>query len=375
MNIDFNKPYLTGNETKYITDAVNNGQLSGNGSYTKKCQLFFEKKYNFKKTLLTTSCTDALEMCAMLLDINQGDEIIIPSYTFVSTALAFIREGASIVFADSSDINPNIDVNTIEKLITKKTIALVVVHYAGIAVDMDAIMKLSDKYNIKVIEDAAHAIDSNYKDKALGGIGHLGTFSFHETKNIISGEGGMLIINDEKFIKRAEIIWEKGTNRAAFYRGEIDKYNWVDKGSSFLPSEAIACFLYAQLENIDKIQKKRKEIWNKYFVGLQDIKYKIKLPIIPEYATNNGHMFYLVTNSLDERTQLINFLKERNIESVFHYLALHNSPYYNKIKGIKINLPLSELYTDRLLRLPMFYELEEKEINKVINSIIEFYNV
>jgi dTDP-4-amino-4,6-dideoxygalactose transaminase len=373
MKIPFNKPYLTGKEAHYIYQAVYSGQLSGNGTYTKKCQSFFEEHYGFKKTLLTTSCTDALEMCAMLVNIEPGDEVIVPSYTFVSTALAFVRQGAKIIFADSRQDGPNIDIDKIESHITEKTKAIVVVHYAGVSVDMDKVMALSEKYNIKIVEDAAQAVESYYKGKPLGGIGHLGTFSFHETKNVISGEGGLLIINDEELIDRAEVIWEKGTNRASFFRGEVNKYGWVDIGSSFLPSETVAGFLYAQLENIKEIQNKRVWNWNKYNDGLQLIKDKVGLPFIPEYATNNGHMYYLITDSIDERSRLIDFLKERDIHSVFHYLSLHKSPYHLK-NNEEVELPMSDYYTDRLLRLPMFYSLEVKEIEKVINSVLDFYN-
>lgn len=373
MKIPFNKPYLTGKETEYITKAVNSGHISGNGIYTKKCQLFFEEKYGFRKTLLTTSCTDALEMCAMLLNVESGDEVIVPSYTFVSTALAFVRQGAKIVFADSMIETPNIDVDKIESLITDKTKAIVVVHYAGVAVDMDKVMGLSEKYNIKIVEDAAQAIESYYKGQPLGGIGHLGTFSFHETKNIISGEGGLLIINDESLLNRAEIIWEKGTDRASFFRGEINKYGWVDIGSSFLPSEIVAGFLFAQLENIKKIQSKRIWNWNKYLDGLQPIKKRVVLPKIPEYASNNGHMFYIVTSSEMERNNLIGFLKKKEIHSVFHYLSLHMSPYFLE-RNEKIDLPISDFYTERLLRLPMYYELTGVDIEKIIKAILEFYN-
>lgn len=374
MKIPFNKPFLTGKETYYIEDAVYSGHLSGNGKYTKKCQVFFEKKYKFKKTLLTTSCTDALEMCAMLLHIKEGDEVIIPSYTFVSTALAFVRQGAKIVFADSCKSQPNIDVDILEPLITEKTKAIVVVHYAGVAVEMDKIMQLANKYNLYVVEDAAQGIDSYYKNKPLGGIGHLGVFSFHETKNIISGEGGLLIINDEKFIERAEVLWEKGTNRASFFRGEINKYGWVDTGSSFLPSELTAAFLFAQLENIEEIQKKRIYNWNQYYNGLLSLaqSQKLKIPVITENATNNGHMFYVICNSEKERSGLIEFLKEKNIYSVFHYISLHSSSYYSSIHGER-ELPLSDFYSDHLLRLPMYYELTESSINDIVNSIKEYY--
>jgi len=373
-NIGFNKPYLTGNETKYIELAVASSKISGNGLYTQKCQRFFEEKYSIKKALLTTSCTDALEMCAILLDIKKGDEVIMPSYTFVSTANAFVLRGAKIVFADSKNENPNIDELKIEPLITKKTKAIVVVHYAGITCNMDIIMAMAKKYNLFVIEDAAQAIDSYYKDRPLGSIGHLATFSFHETKNIISGEGGLLAINDERFIERAEIIWEKGTNRSAFFRGEIDKYDWIDVGSSFLPSEIVAAFLWAQLENIEDIHAKRKSIWNSYFEGLTYLENegKIKLPFIPEYATNNAHIFYLICKNLEERTALIAYLKNHNICAVFHYQSLHKSPYYkNKYKGS--TLLNSDNFSETLLRLPMYYELSEKEQSKIITLIKAFY--
>lgn len=372
--IPFNKPYLTGNETLYIELAVKSGKISGNGDFTKKCQDFFETRYGFKKCLLTTSCTDALEMCAMLIDCNANDEIIIPSYTFVSTALAFTRQGAKIIFADSLPDNPNIDVTKIESLITEKTKAIVVVHYAGIAVDMDVVMEIALKYNLIVIEDAAQAIDSYYKGKSLGSIGHLAAFSFHETKNIISGEGGLLAINDEKYIERSEIIWEKGTNRASFFRGEINKYGWVDTGSSFLPSEIIAAFLWAQLENLDAIQSKRKNIWDKYYNELKVLEERnnIKLPKIPKYATNNAHMMYIVFNNLNQRTKLISQLKEQNIHAVFHYISLHKSEYY-ATNNIVPTLPNSDFYTDNLLRLPFYFELTDQQQRKIIESIILFF--
>ena len=372
--ITFNKPYLTGKETAYICEAVRMMQLSGNGEFTKRCQSFFEKKYGFKKCLLTTSCTDALEMAAMLCNLQKGDEVIVPSYTFVSSALAFVREGAKIVFADSMSENPNIDANQIEALITPRTKVIVPVHYAGVACDMDAIMNIAEKHNLIVVEDAAQAIDSYYKGRLLGTIGHLSTFSFHETKNIISGEGGMLCINDERFTARAEIIWEKGTNRAKFFRGEIDKYNWVDTGSSFLPSEIIAAFLWAQIESIEQIQQKRKSLWEKYYELLSPLaeKQKIKLPQIPDYATNNGHLFYLVCNSLQERTMLINELKKHDILAVFHYQSLHKSDYYSASHDGRILLN-SDRYTDCLVRLPMYYELQNSDIERICNVIAELY--
>jgi dTDP-4-amino-4,6-dideoxygalactose transaminase len=368
MIIPFNKPYLTGKETHYIYEAVNSHKLSGNGMFTKKCQQFLEEKYKFKKALLTTSCTDALEMAAMLANIKPGDEVIIPSFTFVSTALAFVREGATIVFADSYSNNPNLDAEAIEALITDKTKAIVPVHYAGVACDMDKIMQLANKYNLLVIEDAAQAIDSYYTGadgvkRALGSIGHLAAFSFHETKNIISGEGGMLAINDERFINRAEIIWEKGTNRAEFFRGEVNKYGWVDTGSSFLPSEITAAFLWAQLENMNDIQTKRKSIWDYYHDKLKNSSLPFSLPALPHYATNNAHMFYLVFSDLEQRTTAINKLKEQGVLAVFHYLSLHSSPYYQE-KYHGNTLPNSDKFTDCLLRLPLYYDLTEADLEK-----------
>ena len=378
--IPFNKPYLTGKEMQYIEDAVKSGKISGNGLFTKKCQEFFEKEFGFKKTLLTTSCTDALEMAAILADIKEGDEVIVPSFTFVSTALAFVRQGADIVFADSYSNNPNIDADQLEALITEKTKAIVVVHYAGVACDMDKIMSIANKHGIIVIEDAAQAIDSYYisKDgtkKALGSIGHLSAFSFHETKNIISGEGGMLCINDDRFIQRAEIIWEKGTNRSQFFRGEVDKYSWVDTGSSFLPSEIISAFLWAQIENMKDIQDKRIKIWNRYYEGLSSFEpvsiKKPKLPLVPEYATNNAHMFYLVCDNVDDRTRFIQHLKNKGILSVFHYLSLHKSSYYEKYSTRKSELPNSDMFSDCLVRLPLFYELTDEQVEYIINTIKE----
>jgi dTDP-4-amino-4,6-dideoxygalactose transaminase len=373
--IPFNKPYLTGKETQYIEDAVASGKISGNGIFTQKCQRFFEDKYRFKKVLLTTSCTDALEMCAILANIESGDEVIIPSYTFVSTALAFVRQGAKIVFADSYSDNPNIDAEKIENLITPKTKAIVVVHYAGIACDMEKIMNTAERYNLLVIEDAAQAIDSFYtfsngERKALGSIGHLGAFSFHETKNIISGEGGMLTINDEKYIDRAEIIWEKGTNRSQFFRGEINKYGWVDTGSSFLPSEIISAFLWAQLENIEDIQKKRLEIWNYYYDNLKNLSF-LKLPKIPEYATNNAHMFFVICENLTVRSELISLLKKNDVLAVFHYLSLHKSDFY-KDKHEGKPLENSDNFEDCLLRLPLYYELTNEQLKHITDVINTF---
>ncbi len=374
IQIPFNKPHLTGKETHYIYEAVGSGKLSGNGIFTQRCQQFFEQKYGFAKCLLTTSCTDALEMAAMLCNIEPGDEVIIPSYTFVSTALAFVRQGAKVVFADSCAGNPNIDADLIESLITDKTKAIVPVHYAGVACDMDKIMNIAHRHNLLVVEDAAQSIDSYYKGKALGSIGHLAAFSFHETKNVISGEGGMLAINDERFVRRAEIIWEKGTNRAEFFRGEVNKYGWVDTGSSFLPSEVIAAFLWAQLENLEDIQAGRIEIWNSYYEKLKPLADTglFALPDIPDYASNNAHMFYLVCRSLNERTELIKHLKESGILAVFHYLSLHGSQYY-KDKHDGRQLPNCDRFADCLVRLPLFYELGKIDINRIVESIKMFF--
>lgn len=374
--IPFNKPCLTGKEAHYMYQSVYAGKLSGNGHFTKKCQEFFMGRYGYKKCLLTTSGTDALEMCAMLCNLKAGDEVIIPSYTFVSTALAFLREGATVVFADSMDSNPNLDAEKLEPLITSKTKVIVPVHYAGVACDMDKILAVAEKYNLIVVEDAAQAIDSYYKGRPLGGCGHLGAFSFHETKNITAGgEGGLLTINDERFIRRSEILWEKGTNRAEFFRGAVNKYGWVDMGSSFLPSEINAAFLYAQLENLDDIQNKRKKLWNQYFTGLQSLAAKgyVRLPQIPGYATNNAHMFYMVCRNLEERSGLINFLKEHHVTAPFHYLSLHKSEYYMKHCDLCPDLPQCDRYADCLVRMPMYYELLLEEVDMIVELINEYY--
>ena len=367
--IHFNRPYMTGKETDYIRDAVRSGKISGNGEYTKRCQKYFEERYGFKKCLLTTSGTDALEMAAILTGVGPGDEVIVPSYTFVSTALAFIRCGAKVVFADSRDDEPNVDAAKIESLVTPRTKVIVPVHYAGCACDMDAIMDIANRHGLLVVEDAAQAIDSYYrpvsdkgqptadKGRALGSIGHLGCFSFHETKNIISGEGGMLTINDERFIRRAEIIWEKGTNRAEFFRGEVNKYGWVDIGSSFLPTEIVSAFLWAPLEHLDEIQAERKRLWQNYWAFLEDMRRKtadaFQLPKIPEYATNNAHMFYLLFPDLAKRSDFIAKMKAQDVLTVFHYLPLHSSAYY-KAQHDGRELPNCDRYADTLVRLPLY---------------------
>ena len=382
---------MTGMETEYIRQAVAGGKISGNGEFTHRCQDFFEKRYGFRKCLLTTSGTDALEMAAILTGVGPGDEVIVPSYTFVTTALAFIRCGAKVVFADSRDDEPNIDASKLESLITPRTKVIVPVHYAGCACDMDAIMGIAQRHNLLVVEDAAQAVDSFYtsgKDsasplrKALGSIGHFGCFSFHETKNIISGEGGMLTINDERFIRRAEIIWEKGTNRAEFFRGEVNKYGWVDVGSSFLPTEIVSAFLWAQLENLDEIQTERKRLWQNYWnffadnfkfqvsdCGLQGADSGIRLPKVPDYATNNAHIFYLLFPDLAKRSDFIAKMKARDILTVFHYLPLHSSAYYAKQHDGRA-LPNCDRYADTLVRLPLYYGLAPDQ-DKVFAAIKE----
>lgn len=377
MNIPFNKPYLTGEEQKYIGQALSSGKLSGNGDFTRKCQALLEKRYGLPKTLLTTSCTDALELASLLIDLKPGDEVIVPSYTFVSTANAFALRGAKLVFADSRKDHPNLDAGKLESLITPQTRAIVPVHYGGQACDMAKIMSVADKHRLWVVEDAAQAIDSAVGAKAaptqqkfLGGIGHLGAFSFHDTKNIIAGEGGALSINHEPFVKRAEILWEKGTNRSAFFRGEVDKYGWVDVGSSFLPSELIAAFLLAQLEQVEKIQQLRMDAWKTYRTALGSLENKGVL-VMPGQP-HNAHLFYLICRSLDERTELIAHLKAQGIASVFHYLSLHKSPYFaDKHDGR--DLPNADRFTDCLVRLPMYAGLGIDGAEYVADAVLKFY--
>ena len=376
MNIPFNVPYLTGNEMRYIQEAASNLKLSGNGAFTQRCQHYFEQRYGFGKCLLTTSCTDALEMAAILANIGPGDEVIVPSFTFVSTALAFVRQGATIVFADSESTTPNIDTTRIGELITDRTKAIVPVHYAGVSCDMDAIMDIAARHNLLVIEDAAQAIDSYHIShdgtrRALGSIGHMAAFSFHETKNIIAGEGGMLTLNDPRFFERSEIIWEKGTDRSKFFRGEVDKYGWVDTGSSFLPSEITAAFLWAQIEQLDDIQRRRLEIWSLYdsqFKNL-DANAGLSRPFVPEYATNNSHMYYLVARDVVLRDATLARLKTRGANAVFHYQSLHRSDF---MKGITDKvLDQSDRYSSSLFRLPFYYHLGYEEIEAVADLILK----
>jgi dTDP-4-amino-4,6-dideoxygalactose transaminase len=378
MEIGFNFPTVVGKELEHIGQALKNQMLSGNGDFTKKCQNFLEKRYGFKKCLLTTSCTDALEMAALLLNIEAGDEIIMPSFTFVSTANAFVLRGAKIVFADSQLDHPNMDASVIESLITPQTKAIVVVHYAGTACNMDEIMKIAYRFNLFVVEDAAQAIDNYYINDhqqriPLGSFGHLATFSFHETKNVISGEGGMLVINDEQFIERAEIIWEKGTNRSAFYLGKVNKYGWVDVGSSFLPSELNAAFLWGQLEKLDEIQQKRTMLWEQYEALLADSPFAqvVDLPKLPTYSLNNGHIFYLICKSLNQRTALINHLKSDGIHAVFHYQSLHLSPFF-KDKHDGRPLLNADRFSNQLVRLPMHLKLDSVSIQYIANSLLRF---
>jgi dTDP-4-amino-4,6-dideoxygalactose transaminase len=373
MEVLFNKPFITGREVYHLTQVALSGKLSGNGPYTNLCHEFFEKRYGFKKVLLTTSCTDALEMAALLCDLKPGDEVIMPSYTFVSTANAFMLRGAKIRFADTYMHYPNIDPAAVKKLITPNTRVIVVVHYGGVACDMDPIMEMAEKHGLVVIEDAAHSIDSFYKGKPLGSIGHLAAFSFHETKNISCGEGGMLVVNDEKFIRRAEIIWEKGTDRAAFSRGEVNKYGWKDIGSSFLPSEITTAMLYAQLEQFDDIQLKRKNVWHLYYSGLKPLEEKglITLPSVPDWATVNGNMFFLITKDAKARTALLSFLKKEGINAVFHYLPLHSSDFFQDKHDGRI-LANTDHFSDCIIRLPFYNQMKEEELQHVVDTIMSF---
>lgn len=374
--LPFNKPPYTGNEDKYIKKALRSSKISGDGKFTKKCEQWFENKLKCNKVLLTTSCTHALEMAALLINIDHGDEVIMPSYTFVSTANAFVLRGAKIVFVDIRPDTMNIDERKIEQAITNKTKAIVPVHYAGVACEMDSIMNIAKEYNLFVIEDAAQGITSTYKGKSLGTIGHLGTFSFHETKNITSaGEGGLLIINDENFISRAEIIREKGTNRNSFFRGEVDKYSWVDIGSSYLMSDISAAYLWGQIKKIKDIQKNRLKNWDLYYNGLQNLEKKglISLPIIPIESKHNAHMFYLKTKDLNERTELINYLKINNIYSVFHYVPLHSSEAGKKFSRFAHSNIFTTKESEKLIRLPLYYTLKKKDINKVLYFIKLFF--
>jgi len=368
--IPFNKPFLCGLEKKYVEQVVMSGKLSGNGNFTHLCHEFFQQKFGFDNCLLTTSCTDALEMCAMLIDIQPGDEVIVPSFTFVSTALAFAAKGAKIVFADSSSNNPNIDAAYVRKLINSRTKAIVVMHYAGYACQMDVFRQLAAEHQLILIEDAALALDAMYNDRYLGSFGHLSTFSFHETKNIIAGEGGMLVVNDEKYINRAKVLWEKGTNRVDFAEGKAKKYEWVDLGSSFLPSELTAAFLFGQLQDFENIQLLRRNVWWHYANKLSELKAKetIDFPSI----CANASMFHFFVKEVTLRNSLLDYLQSNGIHAVFHYLPLHLSPFYLK-SNKKMSLPNAEKYASGVVRVPFYAELQESEIDVVCEKIIQFF--
>ena len=376
--IPFNKPCYTGNEDKYVLDAMRSSQISGNGPYTKRCEKWFEENLQCKRALLTPSCTHALEMAAMLIDIKPGDEVIMPSYTFVSTANAFVLRGAKIVFVDIRPDTMNIDENLIENAITEKTKAICVVHYAGVGCEMDKIIEIAKKYNLYVIEDAAQGMMARYKGKHLGTIGHLGCYSFHETKNYTSaGEGGLLIINDERFIERAEIIREKGTNRSQFFRGMVDKYTWVDIGSSYLMNDVSAAYLWGQLEKADHIHEFRLKAWNFYKESLIALEKEgiIELPKIPPECEHNGHIFYIKVKDIKVRTKLLEFLKSSGILAVFHYVPLHSSPAGLKYGRFHGEDKFTTKESERLIRLPLFYGIKNVEIEEVVDRIYKFYGI
>lgn len=374
--INFNTPSFIGREQQYIKEAIeNNSKLSGDGLFTKKCNLWFEDNFNTPKALLTTSCTHALEMVAILTNIKHGDEIIMPSYTFVSTANAFVLRSAKIVFVDIKPDTMNIDENLIEEAITDRTRAIVPVHYAGVSCEMDKIMELARKYGLYVIEDAAQGVMSTYKGQALGTIGDFGCYSFHETKNYTMGEGGALLIQNKDLIERAEIIREKGTNRSKFFRGQVDKYSWVDIGSSYLPSELNAAYLYAQLEYADKINEDRLNTWQLYYDGLKELQEKglIELPCIPKDCKHNAHMFYIKCKDLEDRMALINYLKENGIMAVFHYIPLHTSEAGMKYSRFSGKDKYTTRESERLLRLPLYYNIEKNKVEYIINCIENYY--
>lgn len=375
MRIPFNKPFIAGKELYYIAQSVTGGHLSGDGPYTRLCHSWFEQQLKCRRSLLTHSCTAALEMAAMLCDISPGDEIIMPSFTFVSTANAFVLRGGVPVFVDIRSDTLNIDEKEIEHAITPRTKAIVPVHYAGMGCEMDEIMRIARNHNLYVIEDAAHAILSTYNDHFLGTIGHLGCLSFHETKNILSGEGGALLINDTGFVERAEIIREKGTNRSKFFRGEVDKYTWVDMGSSYLPSELVGAFLYAQLEESEKIISKRRALFDCYQAKLRTLEERelIRLPIVPSHCRSNGHLFYCITASKMERDTMLDYLKKNDIYAVFHYIPLHSSPAGLKYGRTSGDLPVTSRISDTLLRLPLYYEMKMEEIDLITDLIEKFY--
>ncbi len=372
--IDFNRPAFLGKETDYIKEAVENRKLCGDGMFTKKCSKWMKDELKTKYSLLTTSCTHALEMASYLCDIKPGDEVIMPSYTFVSTADAFVLRGAKIVFVDIRPDTMNIDEKLIEAAITEKTKVIVPVHYAGVACEMDAILDIAGRYNLKVVEDAAQGVHAFYKGRALGTIGDFGCYSFHETKNYIMGEGGALLFQKDEYLERAEILREKGTDRSKFFRGQVDKYTWVDFGSSYLPSELNAAYLYAQLEEADKIDEKRMSIWNFYNKELEVLEKAgyIDRPTVPEYAKHNAHMFYIKVKDLAQRTRLISYLKERDICAVFHYIPLHSATAGMKFGRFNGEDIYTTKESERIMRLPMYYSLSLEDAKKVTEAILEF---
>ncbi len=374
--IDFNVPPYIGTEKEYVAQAIDNHKISGDGEFTKKCSEWLEKKTGSPKVLLTTSCTHATEMAALLSNIKPGDEVIMPSYTFVSTADAFVLRGATAVFVDIRPDTMNIDEKLIEGAITKKTKAIVPVHYAGVSCEMDTICDIARRHNLLVIEDAAQGVMSTYKGKALGAIGDFGAYSFHETKNFSMGEGGAILIRNEDLIEPAEIIREKGTNRSKFYRGQIDKYTWVDAGSSYLPSELNAAYLYGQLEKADMITEWRMKCWNRYYEMLTPLSKKgaIELPYVPKECTHNAHMFYIKAKDLDERTRLLKHLKENGVDAVFHYIPLHSAPAGRKFGRFYGTDRYTTVESERLVRLPMFYGLSDENVEKICDTVIRFYS-
>jgi dTDP-4-amino-4,6-dideoxygalactose transaminase len=374
--IPFNKPYIAGKELYYIAQAVELGNISGDGHFTQKCCELMESKFTSKKVMLTHSCTAALEMAAILCDIQPEDEVIMPSFTFVSTANAFALRGAKIRFADIRTDTLNLDENLIEPLITEKTKAIVPMHYAGVGCDMNAIMAIADQYRLLVVEDAAQGVNSTYNGRYLGTVGHLGTYSFHETKNFISGEGGALVINDERFIERAEIIRVRGTNRCAFFRDEVDHYTWVDVGSSYLMSDLLSGFLYAQLENMDQINQQRNDIWHFYHQALMPVANDgwLRLPYIPPACDSNSHLFYIILPDEATRDALMGYLKERQIHAVFHYVPLHTSDVGQSMGYRLGQLPVTESMSGRLLRLPFYYELTRDQQQTIVDTIFRFFH-
>ena len=377
IKIPFNRPHVKGKEFENIHVAIEAGHLSGNGQFTKKCQAWLEQHLGVRKALLTHSCTAALEMAAILADIKPGDEIIMPSFTFVSTANAFALRGGVPVFVDIRPDTLNLDENQIEAAITAKTKAIAVVHYAGIGSDMDAIKDIAQRHKLIVIEDAAQGIMSSYKKRPLGSIGHLGALSFHETKNIISGEGGALLVNEERFTQRAEIIWEKGTNRSQFFRGQVDKYTWVDVGSSYLPSEILAAFLWAQIQEVESITARRVSIWDRYHRGFVELEKRgmLRRPIIPDECTNNAHMYYILMNDRDTQSKLLAYLTSKGINTVFHYVPLHSSPAGRRFGRAQGEMSVTNKTAGGLLRLPMYADLKENEVDYVIGHIAAFFAV